>query len=210
MKHLNYNLIQIAIIVVLIIFIARICYLYSIFNKKHNLIGEILVTWKKKTSGGNIQKDIYKLYKDDYFLSRYLIHDDSTHIHLITHKDKYNLYEFMKIYRIRYIKNIKHIICMRVIGFLISFSLGCMNQERVFWTSTSCASALGPARSAKCGARRAPARVNPWPLKWSASRATLSPPCNTSRGCCSYCRGPLAFPVSGTSVARTTWTAFSW
>lgn len=112
MKQLNYNLIQIAIIVVLIIFIARICYLYSIFNKKHNLIGEILVTWKKKTSGGNIQKDIYKLYKDDYFLSRYLIHDDSTHIHLITHKDKYNLYEFMKILLFQYsdITTLKYIV----------------------------------------------------------------------------------------------------
>jgi len=61
------------------------------------MVGEILITWKIKTRGGNIKKDDDKFYQDDYYLSQYLTHNSDSHIHLITHKEKYSIYEFLKI-----------------------------------------------------------------------------------------------------------------
>ena len=60
-------------------------------------------TWKIKTNGGYIQKDKRHSYKDDYFLSQ-TINDYDTHIHLITHKEDYSLYELIKLVFFQYSK----------------------------------------------------------------------------------------------------------
>ena len=91
------------VLLLIVILLLRILYLYSVFYQKHKMIGNILITWKIKTNGGYIQKDKRHSYKDDYFLSQ-TINDYDTHIHLITHKEDYSIYELIKLVFFQYSK----------------------------------------------------------------------------------------------------------
>ena len=88
-------LIIIIIIILIFIFIVK-------YNKKQNLINEIIKEWKKKVSLKVFKDD--DEYKNDYYLMIGNNNDYSTHVHLITHNSiNFFYHNFLHIFDLSYV-----------------------------------------------------------------------------------------------------------
>ena len=95
---MKYRLIYILVSSVIFLLLIRWLYYLYINNNKNNLLNKILKQWKTQTNNAYIQKVTMGVYTDDYILSFSEIHDQKTHIHLITNQFYSNFNEFISLF----------------------------------------------------------------------------------------------------------------